>query len=56
VKKLLTVAEAGELLGLTEKALRQRMFTGQMPYRKLGKRVLIPSDELDRFVAALPRH
>jgi hypothetical protein len=43
VKKYLTVAEAAPVWGLTEKALRQRIFRGQVPYRKFGKRVLIES-------------
>jgi excisionase family DNA binding protein len=54
VKKYLTVAEAAPVWGLTEKALRQRIFRGQVPYRKFGKRVLIPVDEVDKFFAALP--
>ena len=54
MKKYLTIAEAAEPLGLSEKALRQRIFRGQIPYRKLGKRVLIPVDELEKFLTALP--
>jgi excisionase family DNA binding protein len=54
LKKYLTIAEAAAPLGLSEKALRQRIFRGQLPYRKLGKRVLIPVDELAKFLTALP--
>lgn len=54
MQKFLTIAEAAPPLGLTEKALRQRIFRGQLPYRKLGRRVLIPAEELERFLAALP--
>ena len=54
VKTYVTVAEAAPSLGLTEKALRQRIFRGQVPYRNLGRRVLIPADELEKFLAALP--
>ena len=54
MKKYLTISEATEPLGLTEKAVRQRIARGQLPYRKLGRRVLIPADELERFLAALP--
>jgi excisionase family DNA binding protein len=39
---------------MTEKAFRQRLARGQLPYRKLGRRVLIPADELEKFLAALP--
>ena len=54
MKKYLTISEAAEPLGLSEKALRQRIFRGQIPYRKLGRRVLIPADELEKFLTALP--
>lgn len=54
MKKYLTIPEAAGSLGLSEKALRQRIFRGQVPYRKLGKRVLIPADELEKFLTALP--
>lgn len=54
MQKFLTIAEAASPLGLTEKALRQRSFRGQMPYRKLGRRVLIPADELEKFLKSLP--
>jgi excisionase family DNA binding protein len=54
MKKYLTIAEAAPPLGLSEKAVRQKIFRGQLPYRKLGRRVLIPADELEQFLAALP--
>jgi excisionase family DNA binding protein len=54
VKQYLTIAETASQLGLTEKALRQRIFRGQIPYRKLSRRVLIPVEELSKFLAALP--
>lgn len=54
MKTYITIAEAAPALGLTEKALRQRIFRGQVPYRKLGRRVLISAEELERFMKALP--
>jgi hypothetical protein len=36
MKKYLTIAEAAPPRGLTEKAVRQKIFRGQLPYRKLG--------------------
>ena len=54
MKRYLTIAEAAPPLNLTEKALRQRTFRGQFPYRKFGKRVLIPIEEMEKFMAALP--
>jgi excisionase family DNA binding protein len=54
VRKYLTIAEAAPPAGMTEKAFRQRLARGQLPYRKLGRRILIPADELEKFLAALP--
>ena len=55
VKRYITISEArGPLGGMTEKAIRQRIARGQLPYVKLGRRVLIPVDDLERFLAALP--
>ncbi|MCM3749999.1 helix-turn-helix domain-containing protein [Paenibacillus pasadenensis] len=62
-KPLLTIAEAGELLGLTEQELRQMIaaeksklnrtgsFTGEMiPYIKIGNKILISRDGLMRWL------
>jgi excisionase family DNA binding protein len=52
--KYITVEEAAPTLGLTQKALRQRIFRGQFPYKKLGRRVLISTAELEKFLDAIP--
>lgn len=54
MKKYLTIPEAAVLLGGSEKAVRQRIFRGQIPYRKLGRRVLISAEELEKFLTLLP--
>jgi excisionase family DNA binding protein len=54
MKAYITIAEAAPSLGLTEKALRQRIFRGQVPYRKLGRRVLLSAEELAKFMKTLP--
>ncbi len=54
MKKYLTIPEVAPPLGMSEKALRKRIERGQIPYRKLGRRVLIPLQELEEFLAALP--
>lgn len=48
--RYISVAEAAPALGLSEKPLRQRIFRGQMPYRKLGRRVIIAIEDLEKFV------
>jgi excisionase family DNA binding protein len=49
-----TIREVAAMMGSTEKALRGRLARGQFPYKKLGRRVLIPADQLEIFLAALP--
>jgi excisionase family DNA binding protein len=52
--KYLKVPEAAKLLGISEKAAWQRLYRGELPHRRWGRRVLIPMDELEKFLAALP--
>ena len=56
MKKFLTVKELAVFLGSTERAVWQRIYRGQLPCRRWGKRVLIPIDELEKFLEALPGH
>jgi excisionase family DNA binding protein len=50
----LSVVSAAEVLSCTPKAVRQRIARGELPYRRWGRRVLIPVAELEEFLAALP--
>lgn len=52
---LLGIPEAGELLGLTEKATRARIERGEIPARRFGGRVVVVRAELEAFILALPR-
>lgn len=38
----------------TEPAIRARIARGTLPFVKLGRRVLIPAAELEKFLAKLP--
>ncbi len=49
-----SIAQGAEYLGLTEKAFRKWLERGRIPYRKLGRRVLIPRNDLEQFLADLP--
>ncbi len=49
-KKLLTVKDAADLLGISEAAVRKRLFLGQLPRFKLGHNVYIPYDRLKKFI------
>jgi excisionase family DNA binding protein len=53
VPKYLTIGEAAEVLRLTEKAVRMRISRGELPYRKVGRSVRIPTLELERFMNRL---
>jgi len=50
----LSVPEAAAVLGISAKALWQRLYRGEVPYRRWGRRVFIPSEELESFLSALP--
>jgi excisionase family DNA binding protein len=52
--KYLKVPEAAKLLGISDKATWQRLYRGEIPHRRWGRRVLIPLEELEKFLAALP--
>jgi excisionase family DNA binding protein len=54
MKKYLTVPEAAEVIGITERAAWQRIYRGQLPHRRWRRRVLVPLDELERFLEQLP--
>ena len=53
-KQFLKVSEAAELLGITQKAARHRIARGELPYRRWGKRLIIPLKELEAFLQQLP--
>jgi len=53
-KKFLTVSETASELNVTDRAIWQRLYRGQIPYRRWGKRILISRDELQQFLEALP--
>ena len=54
MKKYLSIPEAAEMLGITQRAAWQRLYRGQLPHRRWGRRVLIPMAELERFLEQLP--
>jgi excisionase family DNA binding protein len=41
-----TLAEVARLTGLTENAIRSRVFRGQLPAQRWGRRVLIRHEDL----------
>jgi hypothetical protein len=53
-KKNLTVPEAARRAGKTERAYWQDIYRKRVPYRRWGKRIFVPEDELEKFLASLP--
>ncbi len=52
--QLLDVPSAADLLGMTPKAVRQRVARRMIPFRKWGGRICFVKAELDAFIASLP--
>jgi excisionase family DNA binding protein len=49
-KQYYTVTELSTILGLTEPSIRARLQRNEIPYEKLGKRVLIRKDVLENLI------
>ena len=52
MNELLTVKEAANRLGTTERFIRRLVFERRIPYTKLGRHVRIATRDLDAFVRA----
>lgn len=50
----LTVEEAGDLLGISRFAAYQAVRSGELPVLHLGRRLLVPSAELQRLLGIAP--
>lgn len=49
-KKILTLSEAAQRVGRTEKALRGLIFRGKFPFSKISGKVGVDEGELERFL------
>lgn len=54
MKRFLTIPEAAQELGITERAAWQRVYRRQIPFRRWGKKVVVIRDELELFIKNLP--
>ena len=54
MENYLTIPETAETLGLSVLAVRKLVERRKLPFRKLGKRVLVPQQELIKFMHTLP--
>jgi excisionase family DNA binding protein len=53
-RRFFGVGETAQILGITQRAVRKRIARGELPFRRWGKRVLIPARELEVFMEGLP--
>lgn len=51
---VMSLKEYAEKMGVSEKAARQQVARRQIPFKKLGARVVISVAELELFLARLP--
>lgn len=51
---LLDVRGAACLLGLTEKGLRRQVEKGRVPFRRLGRKIVFVTSEIQQWVNDLP--
>ena len=49
-----TPAQVAAITGLSEPAIRARIFRGQLPAIRWGRRVLIPREAVERLVGHRP--
>jgi excisionase family DNA binding protein len=49
-RRLLSVKQAGEYLGLSPKTLYAWIEAGRVPYVALGRRRMLDTHELDKFI------
>ena len=51
---ILSVREAAYFLGMTEKALRRHIERGRVPHRRLGRKLVFLTSEIEKWVRELP--
>ncbi len=49
--QMLTVKEAGALLGLKEATIRAWLCRRKLPYVRCGRAIRVPSDAVEKFIA-----
>ena len=49
-RHLVNVKEAAEYLAISPTSLRRNQWSGELPYVRIGKRILFDIKDLDRFI------
>jgi excisionase family DNA binding protein len=50
-RKTISVPEAGRQLGLSRNGAYEAVKRGEIPVVRIGKRILVPADAIDRLLA-----
>ncbi len=53
-RRTVTISEAAEALGVAPKTLYRAVNRGEVPGIRVGRRLLVPRDFVDRILAAKP--
>jgi excisionase family DNA binding protein len=54
LRKVLSPEQAAEILGVTRQTVWALTRRGEIPYRRLGRKVLIEEEELEKWFSSLP--
>ncbi len=49
-RKFLSVVEAEQMTGLSRWTWRRHAYSGRLAYSKVGSRLLLPIEEINRFI------
>ncbi len=52
MKKFFSVKEVAELLGVSKSLVYSKICNGQIPSRRIGRRILIPASYVEEILAA----
>lgn len=53
-RRYVGLADAGQTTGLSKSYLHQQVMAGTLPAHRVGRRILINVDDLDRFIRRTP--
>jgi hypothetical protein len=54
MRKYLTVPETAVETGKTVRAVWHDIYRGKVPYKRWGRKILVPRTELEKFLNSLP--
>ena len=55
MERLLTITEAAQQLGITPRAVREKVAQRKIPFLRMGKSLKVPERQLAEFISSLPQ-